>query len=48
MICNPVSLASHLFNSSVAGTEHLIRSIIGFLSAVGCFFLNILQQRAIL
>ena len=30
MICNPVSLASHLFNSSVAGTEHLIRSIIGF------------------
>ena len=30
MICNPVSLASHLFNSSVDGTEHLIRSIIGF------------------
>ena len=30
MICNPVSLASHLFNSSVAGIEHPIRSIIGF------------------
>ena len=30
VICNPVSLASHLFNCSVAGTEHLIRSIIGF------------------
>ena len=29
-ICNPVSLASHLFNSSVSGTEHLVRSIVGF------------------
>ena len=28
-ICNPVSLASHLFDSSVRGTEHLVRSIVG-------------------
>ena len=28
-ICNPVSLASHLFDSSVHGTEHLVRSIVG-------------------
>jgi len=27
--CNPVSLASRLFNSSVCGTKHLIRSIVG-------------------
>jgi len=27
-ICNPVSLASHLFNSSVCGTKHLIISIV--------------------
>ena len=26
-ICNPVSLASHLFDSSIRGTEHLVRSI---------------------
>ena len=26
-ICNPVVLASHLFNSSVGGTKHLVRSI---------------------
>ena len=29
-ICNPVSLALHLFNPSVHGTEHLVKSIIGF------------------
>ena len=28
-ICNPVALASHLFNSSVGGTEHLVKSITG-------------------
>ena len=28
-ICNPVSLASRLFNSSVCGTKHLVRSIVG-------------------
>ena len=28
-ICNPVSLASRLFDSSVRGTEHLVRSIVG-------------------
>ena len=28
-ICNPVSLASHLFNSSVGGTKHLVKSIVG-------------------
>ena len=28
-ICNPVSLASHLLDSSVCGTEHLVRSIVG-------------------
>ena len=28
-ICNPVALASHLFNLSVGGTEHLVRSIAG-------------------
>ena len=28
-ICSPVSLASHLFNSSVDGMEHLVRSIVG-------------------
>jgi len=28
-ICNPVSLASRLFNSSVCGTKHLIGSIVG-------------------
>jgi len=28
-ICNPVSLASCLFNSSVYGTKHLVRSIVG-------------------
>ena len=29
-ICNPVSLAfSHLFDSSICGTEHLVRSIVG-------------------
>ena len=28
-ICNPVSLAFHLFNSSVHGTEHLVKSIVG-------------------
>ena len=29
-IYNPVSLAFHLFNSSVYGTEHLVKSIVGF------------------
>ena len=29
-ISNPVSLASHLFTSSVRATEHLVRSIVGF------------------
>ena len=29
-ICNPVSLAFHLFNSSVRITEHLVKSIVGF------------------
>ena len=29
-ICNPVSLAFHLFNSSVRSTEHLVSSIVGF------------------
>ena len=29
-ICNPVSLAFHLFNSSVCSTEHLVKSIVGF------------------
>ena len=29
-ICNPVSLAFHLFTSSVHGTEHLVKSIVGF------------------
>ena len=24
---NPLALASHMFNSSVGGTEHLVRSI---------------------
>ena len=28
-ICNPVALASHLFNLSVGGTKHLVRSIAG-------------------
>ena len=28
-ICNPVSLATNLFNSSVHGTEHLVNSIVG-------------------
>ena len=28
-ICNPVSMASRLFDSSVSGTEHLVRSIVG-------------------
>ena len=28
-ICNPVALASHLFDSSVGGTKHLVRSIVG-------------------
>jgi len=28
-ICNPVSLASHLFNSSVCGTKHLVGSVVG-------------------
>ena len=28
-ICNPVALASHLFNSSIDGTKHLVRSIAG-------------------
>ena len=28
-ICNPVSLASHLYDSSVKCTEHLIKSIVG-------------------
>ena len=28
-ICNPVSLAFHLFNSSVHSTEHLVKSIVG-------------------
>jgi len=28
-ICNPVSLSSHLFNSSVHGTKHLVGSIFG-------------------
>ena len=29
-ICNPLSLASHLFSSSVCGTDHVVRSIVGF------------------
>ena len=29
-ICKPVSLAFHLFNSSVRITDHLVKSIIGF------------------
>ena len=29
-ISDPVSLASHLFTSSVHATEHLVRSIVGF------------------
>ena len=29
-ISDPVSLASHLFTSSVRATEHLVRSIVGF------------------
>ena len=29
-ICNPVSLAFHLFNSSVCITDHLVKSIVGF------------------
>ena len=29
-ICNPVSLAFHLFNSSVRITDYLVKSIIGF------------------
>ena len=28
-ICNPVSLVSHLFDSSVHGTEHLVKCIVG-------------------
>ena len=28
-ICNPVSLATNLFNSSVHTTEHLVNSIVG-------------------
>ena len=28
-ISDPVSLASHLFTSSVRGTEHLVRSFVG-------------------
>ena len=28
-IGNPVALASHLFNLSVGGTKHLVRSIVG-------------------
>ena len=28
-ICNPVALASHLFNLSVGGTKYLVRSIAG-------------------
>ena len=28
-ICNPVALASHLFNLSIDGTKHLVRSIAG-------------------
>ena len=28
-ICNPVALASHLFNLSVGGTKHLVRSVAG-------------------
>ena len=41
-ICNPVFLASHLFNSSVSGIKHLFRSIVGFdtliLSQILIFF----------
>ena len=41
-ICNPVLLASHLFNSSVTGIKHLFRSIVGFdtliLSQILIFF----------
>ena len=29
-ICDPVSLAFHLFNSSVCSTEHLVKPIVGF------------------
>ena len=29
-ICDPVSLASHLFTSFVCANEHLVRSIVGF------------------
>ena len=29
-LCNPVSLAFHLFNSSVGSTEHLVRPIVCF------------------
>ena len=29
-ICNPISLAFHLFNSSVHSIEHLVKSIVGF------------------
>ena len=31
-ICNPVAMASHLFNSSVGGTKHLVRSTVGLKS----------------
>ena len=31
-ICNPVSLASRLYNSSIHCTEHLVRSIVGMMN----------------
>jgi len=38
-ICNPVSLAFHLYDSSVHCTEHLIRSIVRFESfELDCHF----------